>query len=135
MKTRPFFPVRRSQPAKSPLVLCGRTGSNEHGRFVISTLIPGRYILKAELPGFQTQVRSGVVISVGQEITIGFVLPAGAVAQEVTVSEEVPIIEVTATRVGANISNLEIDNLPSLGRSQLSLMQLVPGLTPVTPSP
>ncbi len=59
-----------------------------------------------------------------------FTLPVGAVSEEVTVTEQVPIIEVTSTRVGSNISNPEIDSLPSLGRSQLSLMQLVPGLTP-----
>jgi hypothetical protein len=106
------------------------TVSNEQGRFVIPTLTPGRYTLKAEFPGFQTQTRPGVILNVGQEITIDFTLPVGAVTEEVTVTEETPIIEVTTSRVGANVSNFEIDNLPSLGRSQLSLMQLIPGLTP-----
>ena len=106
------------------------TASNENGRFVIPALVPGRYTMKAELPGFQTQTRPGAVVSVGQEITVDFTLPVGGVAEQVTVTEEVPIVEITSTRVGANISNSEIDNLPSLGRNQLSLMQLVPGLTP-----
>jgi outer membrane receptor protein involved in Fe transport len=106
------------------------TTSNESGRFVISSVVPGRYTMKAELAGFQTQTRTGVVVSVGQEITVDFTLPVGAVAEQVTVTEEVPIVEITSTRVGANISNSEIDSLPSLGRNQLSLMQLVPGLTP-----
>ena len=106
------------------------TISNESGRFVMTAVVPGRYTIKAELAGFQTQTRPGLAVSVGQEITVNFTLPIGAVAQEVTITEEVPIIEVTSTRVGSNISNSEIDNLPSLGRSQLSLMQLVPGLTP-----
>jgi hypothetical protein len=106
------------------------TVSNESGRFVIASLVPGRYTVQAELQGFQAQTRPGVVVSVGQEITVDFTLPVGALTQQVTVTEETPIIEVTSTRVGSNILNSEIDNLPSVGRSQLSLMQLVPGLTP-----
>ena len=40
------------------------------------------------------------------------------------------MVEVTTSRVGTNVTNREIDSLPSQGRNQLSLMQLVPGLTP-----
>jgi hypothetical protein len=100
------------------------------GRYVVPTLMPGTYTIRVELPGFQTQVREKVPLGVGQELTLDFTLALAAVAEQVTVTGEAPVVEVTTARVGTNITNAEIDNLPSQGRSQLSLMQLVPGLTP-----
>ncbi len=100
------------------------------GRFVVPTLLPGTYTVQVELSGFQTQTRTGLVLGVGQEVTIELTLPLAGVTEEVTVSAETPVVETTASRVGTNITNREIDELPSQGRSQLSLMQLVPGLTP-----
>ena len=100
------------------------------GRFVVPTLVPGEYTVTVELAGFQPQTRENVRVNVGQEVSLDFVLSVGGLAEEVTVSAEAPTVEVTTTRVATNIGNEEIDNLPSQGRNQLSLMQLVPGLTP-----
>lgn len=100
------------------------------GRFVIPTLTPGTYTVKVELAGFQLQTRPGVQVAVGQELTLGFTLAVAAVTEEVTVTGQAPVVEVTTSRIGTNITNKEIDALPSQGRNQLALMQLVPGLTP-----
>ena len=51
-------------------------------------------------------------------------------AENVTVTGDAPLVETTASRVGSNVSEDEIDKLPSQGRNHLSLMQLVPGLVP-----
>ena len=100
------------------------------GRFVISTLVPGTYTIKAELQGFQTVTQTGLVLSVGQEVAVNLSLNVAGLAETVTVTGESPLVEVTSSKIGSNISNTEIDGLPSQGRNQLSLMQLVPGLTP-----
>ena len=100
------------------------------GRFVIPTLIPGTYTIKAELQGFQTVTQTGLVLAVGQEVALNLTLSVAGLAETVTVTGESPIVEVTSSKIGSNISNSEIDGLPSQGRNQLSLMQLVPGLTP-----
>jgi hypothetical protein len=100
------------------------------GRFVIPTLLPGTYTIRAELPGFQTVTQTGVVLNVGQELTANLTLQVGGVTEEVQVTGESPLVEVTSSRVGTVMRNAEIDSLPSQGRNQLSLMQLVPGLTP-----
>ena len=104
--------------------------SEADGRYVIPTLTPGTYTIAVELQGFQTQTRQGVVVGVGQELTIDFTLSVAALQETLTVNAEAPVVEVTTSRVGTNVTNREIDNLPSQGRNQLSLMQLVPGLTP-----
>jgi Carboxypeptidase regulatory-like domain/TonB dependent receptor-like, beta-barrel len=100
------------------------------GRFVIPTLVPGTYTIKAELQGFQTVTQTGVVLSVGQEVAINLTLAVAGLAETITVTGESPLVEVTSSKIGSNITNAEIDGLPSQGRNQLSLMQLVPGLTP-----
>ena len=100
------------------------------GRFIIPTLMPGSYTLKAELQGFETLTRTGLVLSVGQEITVALAMSLAGVREEVTVTAESPVIETTASNIGTNITSNEIDNTPSAGRSQFSLMQTIPGLVP-----
>src|SRR5262245_59669970 len=104
--------------------------TNDTGRWVLPALQPGRYTIKAELSGFQTQNRSGVVVNVGQAITINLALPVGTLTDQVTVSAEAPLVEVTRSDVGTNITGQNIDALPTAGRQQYALLQLVPGLTP-----
>lgn len=100
------------------------------GRFVISTLVPGTYMIRLELQGFQTLTQTGIVLNVGQELALNLTLAVAGLAETVTVTGESPIVEVTSSRIGTNITGAEIDSLPSQGRNQLGLMQLVPGLTP-----
>jgi len=104
--------------------------SNDTGRFVLLAMPPGRYTMRAELAGFQTQTRPGVGLGVGQAITITFTLPVGTLTDQVTVTGEAPLIEVTQTTVGTNMTSQDIESLPMQGREQMALMQLVPGLTP-----
>jgi hypothetical protein len=77
--------------------------TNDAGRWVLPALQPGRYTIKAELSGFQTQNRAGVVVNVGQAITINLALPVGTLTDQVTVSAEAPLVEVTRSDVGTNI--------------------------------
>src|ERR1043166_713665 len=74
--------------------------SNETGRFVLSAITPGRYTIRAELPGFQTQTRTGITIAVGQAVTINFTMPVGTQQTEITVGGEAPLVEVTQTQIG-----------------------------------
>jgi hypothetical protein len=104
--------------------------SNETGRFSVPALQPGRYTMSAELQGFQTQTLTGVTVNVGQALTINFTLPVGTLQDQITVTGEAPLIEVTTTELGKNVSSTEIENLPMQGREQYALLQLVPGLTP-----
>lgn len=104
--------------------------ANDTGRWVIPALQPGRYTVTAVLSGFQTQNRTGIVVNVGQAITINLTLPVGTLSDQVTVNAEAPLVEVTKSEVGTNITSQNIETLPTAGRQQYALLQLVPGLTP-----
>jgi Carboxypeptidase regulatory-like domain len=100
------------------------------GRFTIPTLLPGTYTVKAELQGFAPTTRTGLMLSVGQEVSVTLTLNLAGVREEVTVTAESPVIETTTSKIGTNITSSEIDNAPSANRSQFSLMQTIPGLVP-----
>jgi Carboxypeptidase regulatory-like domain/TonB dependent receptor/TonB-dependent Receptor Plug Domain len=104
--------------------------SSDGGRFVLPALQPGVYTVRAELSGFQTQSRTGIRLLVGQAVTLTFTLPIGTLTDQVTVTGEAPLIEVTQTTLGSNMTTEDIENLPTQGREMLSLMQLIPGMTP-----
>jgi hypothetical protein len=104
------------------------TGSE--GRFVVPTLLPGTYTIKAELQGFEPRIRKGLVLNVGQEVSVALTLNLAGVTEEVTVTAQSPVIETTSSRIGTNITSSEIDSAPSANRSQFSLMQTIPGLVP-----
>jgi hypothetical protein len=106
------------------------TVTGPEGLFVIPTLLPGTYTVRAELAGFQTQTREGLVLRIGQEAALDLTMGLAGVAENVTVTADAPIIETTASRIGSVVTDQEIDQLPSQGRNHLSLMQLVPGLVP-----
>jgi hypothetical protein len=106
------------------------TVSGPEGLFVIPTLLPGTYTIRAELAGFQTRTQEGLVLAIGQELNLDLTLAVAGLQESVTVTGEAPIVDTTASRIGANVTAREIDTLPSQGRNHLSLMQLVPGLVP-----
>ena len=104
--------------------------TNGEGRFGIPTLLPGTYTIKAELQGFETMTRSGLVLNVGQEVSVTYTLNLAGVREEVTVTAESPVIETTASKIGTNVTSAEIDGLPSNNRSQFAIMQTIPGMVP-----
>lgn len=104
--------------------------SGPEGRFIVPSLLPGTYTVKAELTGFSATERKGLVLNVGQEVTLNLSLQVG-LAETLTVSAQAPLVESTSSRIGTNVTSSEIDGLPSANRSQFSLMQTIPGLVPV----
>jgi carboxypeptidase family protein/TonB-dependent receptor-like protein len=110
--------------------LMRETLSTATGRFVITAVQPGVYTVKAELSGFQPQARSGVRILVGQAITLTLTMAIGGLTDQITVTGEAPLIEVTQTTLGSSLTTEDIENLPTQGREMLSLMAMIPGLAP-----
>jgi hypothetical protein len=107
------------------------TVSGVEGKYTIPTLVPGTYTIKAELSGFQVTNLTGIVVNVGQELTVNLTLQVAGVAETITVTGQSPLVEATSSRIGTNVTSTEIDGLPSANRSQFSLMQTIPGLVPV----
>ena len=95
------------------------------GRYFISGILPGQYEIEVSLPGFTTKIRKGLTLSVGARLTIDFTLTAATVEEEVTVTAESPMVEVTKSEVSAVIERKKIDSLPLYDRdfSDLTLIK------------
>src|SRR5262249_14105875 len=83
--------------------------------------------------GFKQQVSSGVTLQVNQAARLDISLSVGDVAEQVTVSEEAPLLETESSARGAVIDGRKIVGLPLNGRDYNQLATLSPGVLPSTP--
>jgi carboxypeptidase family protein len=98
------------------------------GIFVIESLQPGEYEVRVEAQGFSTQVQT-LTVEVGGTTTADFSVAVGAASQTVDVTADAPVINTTDTVVGGVINRHQVENLPTNGRSFLSIALLEPGVT------
>ena len=101
-----------------------------NGTYRISGLPAGRYDVSADLTGFATQLYRDVEILVGTSTTVDFTMKVGTVAETITVTGEVPLIQTTASDVGQVITSRLVENMPLNGRKFQDLSLLVPGTRP-----
>jgi len=101
------------------------------GTYRAVNLQPAPYVISVEAKGFGTQTKN-ITLLVGSDQTVDFNLSVSQVEQNVTVSGEVPTIEVTQSQPASVINDEQIDNLPVLTRDFLVIAQTMPGSTTMT---
>jgi hypothetical protein len=111
-----------------------RAASNAAGSYFVSGLVPGTYELSAEQPGFKRYTRRDLRLEVGKTATVDIGLEVGGLHEQLTVTAEGPIVDVTSKEVGGNITIGELTDLPSLNRSFIGFVGLLPGVVPITNS-
>ncbi|WP_410968625.1 carboxypeptidase-like regulatory domain-containing protein, partial [Salmonella sp. SAL4443] len=79
--------------------------TNDTGDYVIADLPYGTYNVTATKTGFQQLKRTGIVLNIGQRMTLDLNLVVGEVAQSVTVSSEAPILREAEASLGQVIDN------------------------------
>src|SRR5438552_4111459 len=103
--------------------------SADNGTYVLPLLPVGTYNMSCTRPGFATQTRSSVNITVDQKATVDFALTVGEVSQSVEVSGTAETINTTNGAIGQVISQTPIVELPLNGRNPAALVILAPGAT------
>jgi hypothetical protein len=98
------------------------------GRYSAPSLSLGNYRITATLEGFQTEVRSGLVLTVGRAAIVDLKLSVGAVSQTVEVTGEAPLVQTTEATVGYLVEDRSIRDLPLNGRDLTQLILLNPGV-------
>jgi len=102
--------------------------SGADGSYFASQLIPGRYKLAAKLASFKNFERSGLILAVGKTLTIDVTLTLGALEETVRVTGESPLVDTTSIKVGGNIGNDELSEIPSMNRNYFAAVALLPGV-------
>jgi hypothetical protein len=104
--------------------------STTDGAYFMTGLIPGVYELTAEMSGFRKYSRKDLRLEVGKTATVDVRLEVGGVQEELVVTAEAPIVDVTSKEVGGNITSEDLISLPSVNRNFIGFIGLLPGVVP-----
>jgi hypothetical protein len=98
------------------------------GQFRFLNLPPGTYTVTANLTGFRTIAREGVVVGVGQNVALTLTLGVATVQETITVSGESPVIDAKAMGTATNFTQDELSRVPN-SRDPWALLRTVPGVS------
>lgn len=105
-----------------------RATSQADGSYVLTQLDPSTYTLNASQNGFSDAQITGLTLQVGQEVTRNIVLQVSSVSSVVTVEGgSLAHIDTSSARIGVNISEREVAELPLNGRQVSQLYLMAPG--------
>lgn len=104
------------------------TTTNNDGSYLVPLLIPGRYSLATEHPGFKTFERSPILLRVNDRARVDVTLEIGQLTDKVTVMAEAPLLEVSSSTRGQSIEARKITDLPLSGKNPFGFTQLAAGV-------
>jgi outer membrane receptor protein involved in Fe transport len=98
------------------------------GGYVFPLVMPGRYSLHVEAPGFQTRLVEGFEVKVNSTAHLDVTMEVESQAEEVKVSGASPLVETSNAMMGDVVEHQEIVDLPLNGRNFAQLATLLPGV-------
>lgn len=108
------------------------TVSNSAGNYFFSNVPPAQYTLTFASSNFQTETISAFTVSVAQVATINATLKLGDVKESITVQANGTEVESSTAQLGTVIEEKAVNDLPLDGRNFTQLLDLTPGVTPIS---
>jgi len=109
--------------------LASATTSSSDGYYRVPTLPAGRYRVEASKQGFDSLVRTGVVLEVAKVQAVPLQLRVGQVTEKVEVTGAPPLIETSEAKISQITTSQEVMDLPLGGRNALNVIAQTPGVT------
>jgi len=103
--------------------------TNGVGLYVAPYLQPGNYEVTVTKAGFETVANRGIVLHVGQILTVDIRMPVQAQQASITVTEQAPLIETEKTEASQVVSENQIEGLPMVARRWENFVLLTPAVT------
>jgi hypothetical protein len=114
--------------ARSPALQGTRTATSDGtGAYRLTLLPPGVYTLAVTLEGFAPESRPSIQVDLDKETTVNAALHP-AVSESITVTSEVPAVDVTSPAIGTNLDSRAVETLPT-DRNYASVVQIAPGVS------
>ena len=104
------------------------TVSGVDGRYTFTSLRPTTYNITAELQGFRTSQRKGLLLQANENLTVNFSIEVGSLSETLTVTGESPTVDVTSSVLSEVVDQKRIVELPLNGRDAAKLTTLVAGM-------
>jgi hypothetical protein len=105
--------------------------TDDAGFYSVPNLLPGSYEVTVTAPGFSTQTRSGLTLTVGAEQQLNFRMQVGHVSQKVEVTGDAPAVQLSSSVISGVVSQTAVVELPLNGRDWTQLATLQPGVSSV----
>jgi hypothetical protein len=96
------------------------------GHYRFPSLLPGKYVVTAQLSGFTTAQVDNLELLLGQIKTVDLMLLVGGVSEEIVVKAEAPLVDTRQSARATSIAREQIDFLPK-GRDFTSLVTQAAG--------
>ena len=115
--------------ASSPALQIGSvaTVTDERGDYRLTPLPIGSYTVTYELSGFQGVRNDNLRLTVGFTARIDVVLKVGSLQENVTVSGQSPVVDVTSTNAATQFTQEMLESLPTSRNGLTSLLAQAPG--------
>ena len=104
--------------------------TNASGNYTFVNLLPGRYKLEGEKPGFKKFVREPIDVEIEAGLRVDIALPIGAQSETVEVTSETPLLQPETNSLGQVVEQRTVTELPLNGRNPLAMVAMVPGVVP-----
>ena len=100
--------------ATSPSLIGVRTTVTEaDGKYLFPGMPSGAYKLLFDLQGFKKLERDNIIVVQGQTISIDAQLQIGGLAENVTVTADSPVVDVTTTKIGTSLKGDALIAVPN----------------------
>jgi hypothetical protein len=113
--------------------VANKTISGSAGTYSFKGLLPGKYTVAVDDPGFKKEVQRGINIDVSTTATVDISLSTGAANETVQVTSEAIALNTTAPEIGSTIEPVVVAALPEevsgRGRQIDQLQFTAPGTT------
>ena len=106
--------------------------TDQRGRYRLYALSVGPYEVRVTKTGFEEAIRSGIRLVVGQDATVDLGLHLGQVSEQVVVTEDAPVVNLTTNDISGLVGETQVKDLPLNGRSYDLLLTLNPGIANFT---
>src|SRR5262249_29780041 len=75
--------------------------SDAGGRYIAPDLSLGNYEVQGQHSGFQTEIRSGITLTVGRQEVVNLSLKVGQPSEKITITEAAPLVESTTSAMSS----------------------------------
>lgn len=106
--------------------------TNENGEYQFLEIEPATYNLVITAPNFSESTTPNIKVEPNRNLTVDAALSVGQIANEVTVTAGVELIDRESATLGTTVDGQRVEGLPLNGRNVLDLALLQPGVAPAT---
>jgi hypothetical protein len=99
------------------------------GRYVVTSLQPGRYSVTYRLDGFSPVTRPGITLTSDFTAAIDVQLQLGTQSELITVTAAAPLVDIRSSAAPQTVDREMMDTLPTGSRSAETIGVLIPGVT------